>query len=218
MADLKWELWPVDDVRITGRFGQDYGGYLHRGLDLGCADVDNPPLIYAPADGKAVGFVNDGGFGVGVCLDHEDTPWYSLYAHMSESYVTIGQDVKAGTVIGKMGWTGKVDPPNKWGTHLHWQVCKSASFPTDISLSADPLSFPFTITTPEAPAAPAVDEATIRRIVEEVLNSRKMSPAFAEAVTWRIDQIHKATKSGAEWEQLRAINWATDLRNTGYQS
>ncbi len=191
---LYWKMYPVDNVIINGTFGQDYGGYKHRGLDLGCLNVDDPPFIYAPADGTVVDFSNDGSFGIGVCLDHEGTEWYSLFAHLGVSYVSIGQKVKAGTLIGKMGWTGTVEPKSKWGTHLHWQVCKTTTFPRDISQSADPLSFPFeTNVTPEIPAAQSgFSEATIRGWIREEI-AKVIEPNFVAAVTARLDAISKAT-------------------------
>lgn len=216
--DLKWAMWPVDDVNITGRFGQDYDGTPHRGLDLGPVPWGTQPIIYAPADGTVVEPLNNGGFGVAVCLDHLDTPYYSLYAHMEVSYVKTGDKVKAGTAIGKMGWTGKVDPPGKDGTHLHWQVCLSKDFPTDITKSRDPLSFPFEITTAPPPAGASLDEAAIKKLIEEVLDERKMEFNFAEAVTGRLFAIYEATKTGPEWEQLRRINWATDPRNPQFNA
>ena len=219
--DLVWAMWPVDDVNITGRFGQDYGGYLHRGLDLGPVPWGStlPIFIYAPADGTVVEPLNNGSFGVAVCLDHIGTLYYSIFAHMEEKYVNVGDTVRAGQAIGKMGWTGQVDPPGRDGMHLHWQVCLTKDFPTDISQSRDPLSFPFAITTSEpAPetAEPGLDEAAVIALVKQVLAEYKLSPNFTSAMTWRINQLHEATESGAEWEQLQAIHWATDLNNYGF--
>lgn len=111
-------------------------------MDIACPE--GTP-IYAPAGGRVVDFVNSWtwfngqqvrSFGNAVCLDHEHTPWYSLYGHMTETRVSVGDVVDAGDLIGISGATGVA-----YGAHLHWQVCRSAAFPVDITLSADPASF-----------------------------------------------------------------------------
>lgn len=133
MAELRFARLPVDGP-MTGGFGAPYGGYLHRGVDYG---VPEGTPVYAPADGIVVSYFNpSGSFGTAVCLNHVGTPWYSLYAHLSSKVVNVGQMVKAGDLLGYSGNTGVSSGP-----HLHWQVCLSSNFPTDISQSADPLSF-----------------------------------------------------------------------------
>ncbi len=95
--------------------GSDYS-YFHSGLDFGvCSDV-KPFDIYAPAPGVVVftgplvvrgnATVVDHGWGV-----------YTGYWHQEEIYVSVGQQVSAGQLIGKIGQTGRVTGP-----HLHWEV------------------------------------------------------------------------------------------------
>lgn len=135
MADLVFTRIPVPEgTSISGAFGQTEGfPHPHRGVDYEC-----PPgtRIVAPAGGNVVSFFNDGSFGIGVCLDHVDTPFFSLYAHLSEARVLPGDTVEAGDLLGLSGATGFVTGP-----HLHWQVCRSSNFPADINQSANPLSF-----------------------------------------------------------------------------
>lgn len=206
--ELKWQLWPVEEVNITGRFGDDYGGYKHRGLDLGPwpLPAGAPHIIYAPADGTMVEFLNswnaeynDRSFGIGVCLDHLGTEYFSLFAHLNKAYVNMGDKVLAGQAIGEMGWTGVVVPKGPGGKHLHWQVCKSKDFPIDISQSADPLSFAFAYNTPDAPVpAPTsgLTEAQVRAIVSKILDERGLEANFASAVSRRLALMSEATNLG----------------------
>jgi hypothetical protein len=139
MAELVFERHPVDcgESCISGRFGEIYridgrAPYPHRGVDYNVR-VGTP--VFAPAAGVVVPFNNDGSFGIAVCIDHPGTPWYSLYAHLSSKQVGVGDQVRTGQLLGYSGNTGFVTGP-----HLHWQVCRSALFPPDISQSTDPLA------------------------------------------------------------------------------
>lgn len=139
MSELRFYRHPVDaPLQITGGFGDWYylktQPYRHRGVDYG---KPRSSAVYAPAPGTTVKAYSDGSFGTNVCIDHHTKPWrYSLYAHLEESYVGIGERVETGQLIGRIGRTGFVT-----GYHLHWQVSKLSSFPVAFSESADPLQF-----------------------------------------------------------------------------
>lgn len=110
--------WRIHPVKKTKKH--------HNGTDIG-GRGKGPWYVEAFADGKvlkaqkstAVG----GGFGYYVVLLHKiDGVFYtSLYAHMVEGslQVKVGQNVTAGTVLGKMGTTGM-----STGVHLHWEIWK----------------------------------------------------------------------------------------------
>ena len=92
--------------RVHGRNGVD--------LDNSCGTP-----IYAAADGnvttaKPSGY--NGGFGKFVRIVHPNGT-ETLYAHMSQLSVTVGQYVTKGTQIGLMGTTGR-----STGCHLHYEV------------------------------------------------------------------------------------------------
>jgi murein DD-endopeptidase MepM/ murein hydrolase activator NlpD len=129
---------------LTGGFREDYGGYLHRGIDLGGVPVGTP--IRAPAGGTVTvhrpgdGWGN-GGFGVCVVLQHPGTPWWSIYAHMDSTERRNGEVVSEGEVIGAVGFTGNVVPAGPAGAHLHWQLSADPSFPIDFQFIANPLDF-----------------------------------------------------------------------------
>lgn len=143
---LRFERMPLDmpPAVMTGGYREDYGGYLHRGIDIGGAPVGTP--IFAPAAGIVTvhrpgdGW-GSGGFGICVILDHPGTPWWSIYGHMSETNRANGDRVAAGDQIGAVGFTGKVIPPGPAGAHLHWQLSAHAGFPPDFQYIANPLDF-----------------------------------------------------------------------------
>lgn len=82
------------------------------------ADFNSPTgtPIKAPNGGRVV-LAGDRYFtGNTVMIDHGLT-LFSLFAHLSEIDVKVGDTVAAGDVIGKVGATGRVTGP-----HLHWSV------------------------------------------------------------------------------------------------
>jgi len=110
-----------------------YGGVLpdsdivHTGMDI-ADDIGTPVL--AAAAGKVVwsgyGLFSgvrspDDPYGLAVAIRHgfgfQDQRMYTIYAHMHEVDVAVGQWVEAGTPLGKVGNTG-----NTTGPHLHFEV------------------------------------------------------------------------------------------------
>ncbi|MEO8541288.1 MAG: M23 family metallopeptidase [bacterium] len=143
---LAFSRFPLDlpPAIITGGYRQDYGGYLHRGIDLGGVAVGTP--ILAPAPGILTVHIpgdgwGDGSFGICVVIDHPGTPWWTIYAHMSTTSRSTGESVVDGDVIGEVGFTGRVDPPGPAGAHTHWQLSSHSGFPQGFEYIANPLDF-----------------------------------------------------------------------------
>jgi murein DD-endopeptidase MepM/ murein hydrolase activator NlpD len=90
--------------------------YFHSGLDYGVCSPDHPFDIYAAAPGTVVFAGPLTVRGNATFIDHG---WgvYTAYFHQEEIYVSVGQQVKEGQLIGKIGATGRVTGP-----HLHWEV------------------------------------------------------------------------------------------------
>jgi murein DD-endopeptidase MepM/ murein hydrolase activator NlpD len=110
---------PVKTAEFTSSFGVrndpfGRGAAMHAGIDL--AGPHGTP-IYATADGTVVdaGF-NSGGYGNLVKLDH-GRGIETRYGHLSLIGVRVGDRVKRGQLIGRMGSTGR-----STGSHLHYEV------------------------------------------------------------------------------------------------
>lgn len=102
-------VWPT-----AGGVSQHFAWY-HPGVDI---PNKSAPGIAAADDGKviAAGWPDGSGYGNRVALDHGNG-YQTLYAHLSNVYVTIGQVVSRGQTIGQMGSTGR-----STGIHLHFEI------------------------------------------------------------------------------------------------
>lgn len=103
---------------ISSRFGKrvdPFTGKIKRHLGL---DFSNRPFtpIIAPADGVVVNTYVNGSFGEFLVIDHG----YNIvtrYGHLAKYEVQVGQKVKRGDLIARMGNTGRSTAP-----HLHYEV------------------------------------------------------------------------------------------------
>ena len=92
-----------------------YNGF-HSGVDFGICSEAKPYDIYAPAPGVVVFSEKLFVRGNATIIDHGEGI-YSGFWHQEESYVSVGDMVTAGQLIGKIGGTGRVTGP-----HLHWEL------------------------------------------------------------------------------------------------
>ena len=105
-------IWPTWG-KLTSKFGERRWGYNHKGLDI--ANSTGVP-INATASGVVIFADYHGGYGKKVMIYH-GFDYTTVYAHLSEIHVNVGDEVKQGDAIGLMGNTG-----NSTGPHLHYEV------------------------------------------------------------------------------------------------
>jgi murein DD-endopeptidase MepM/ murein hydrolase activator NlpD len=103
---------------ISARFGESgrrWDGGRHQGVDF---RVPLGTPIAAIQHGVVTFAGWHGSYGKKIVIRHVDGVT-SLYAHLTSTSVRVGQNVKAGQVIGRSGRTG-----NATGPHLHLEVHK----------------------------------------------------------------------------------------------
>lgn len=109
---------PLPGAAVTSCYGwrqlAGRSGAMHRGTDL--AKPTGSPIHAAHAGVVRSSGWRFGGYGISVVIDHGNGV-YTHYAHMSRSLVSVGERVKAGQTIGRVGATGDVTGP-----HLHFEV------------------------------------------------------------------------------------------------
>lgn len=122
IKENKWVL-PLASYSLTATFGQ-YGLWAsyHTGLDF---NGDSGDPIMAVANGTVTFAGYDGSYGnkTVVTLDDGTEIWF---AHQTSIYVSVGEQVRGGEVIGTVGSTG-----NSTGSHLHVEVRPGGGGPVD---------------------------------------------------------------------------------------
>jgi murein DD-endopeptidase MepM/ murein hydrolase activator NlpD len=104
--------WPAAGT-VTSRFGRRWGR-IHKGIDI-AGPIGTP--INAAADGivTAAGW-QSGGYGNLVEIRHSDGTT-TRYGHNSQLSVAVGQTVRQGQLVARMGSTGR-----STGSHLHFEI------------------------------------------------------------------------------------------------
>ncbi|RHW36131.1 M23 family peptidase [Lysinibacillus yapensis] len=115
--------WPTVGGYISSQMGERWGSY-HRGIDI--ARPSNYNIL--AADNGVVTFAGwDGTYGQKITVNHNNG-YQTVYGHLSEIKVNVGQVVPQGSVMGIMGSTGR-----STGTHLHFEILKNGSLVNPLS-------------------------------------------------------------------------------------
>jgi murein DD-endopeptidase MepM/ murein hydrolase activator NlpD len=92
---------------VTGRYG------VHQGVDL--AAPEGSP-VYAAREGTVQDLGEDPIYGKYIIIGHGDS-WMSLYGHLSKIETALREEVRSGTLIGRVGSSGQ-----STGPHLHFEL------------------------------------------------------------------------------------------------
>jgi murein DD-endopeptidase MepM/ murein hydrolase activator NlpD len=109
---------PASQMLMSSGFGYRHdpftgAGAMHSGLDFK-GPIGTP--ILAAADGEITFAGRQSGYGNCVEITHANG-LVTRYAHLSDFTVSLGQQVKRGVMVAKMGSTGR-----STGSHLHFEV------------------------------------------------------------------------------------------------
>lgn len=155
-------------VIYTGDSSTDCDPYCydgHSGVDYGMVVGTK---LFAAADGVIVKTEQrTTSYGVHVVINHQNG-YHTLYAHMSEIAVKVGQAVKMGDYIGLSGNTG-----NSTGPHLHFGVYRTANsviVPNEI-FAADPFGWRDTINKDPMLNYPTTDKGVLSSCVWRSLDT-----------------------------------------------
>jgi murein DD-endopeptidase MepM/ murein hydrolase activator NlpD len=121
--------WPVSGP-ITSPFGWRmhpvyHHMILHRGIDIG---VPTGTPVLAAGGGTIILASYQGDCGNMIAIDHHGG-LSTIYCHLSQIFVSVGQEIQRGQAIGAAGATGDATGP-----HVHFQVMRNGN-------PVDPMSY-----------------------------------------------------------------------------
>ncbi len=112
-------IWPLEAFRISSQWGAQRvlngtPARPHYGVDLA---APAGTVIRAPADGRVIFVRPDMHFEGGLTLIDHGQGLISAYLHQSQQGVALGQTVRRGDPLGRVGMTGRATGP-----HLCWRL------------------------------------------------------------------------------------------------
>jgi murein DD-endopeptidase MepM/ murein hydrolase activator NlpD len=109
-------MWPVKG-KVILTFGQTSHNMINKGINI---QADSGSAVVAARSGKVVFYSPDfTGFGETIIIDHGDG-FSTVYARNSQVFVKVGNEVKKGALIAKLGSSGKRDK----NICLHFEIRK----------------------------------------------------------------------------------------------
>lgn len=110
--DVAFLRMPTRGGYVTSNFGPRWGS-THSGMDI-AGEIGDP--VCSAFDGKVKECRYDGSYGNKILIQHEDGI-ETIYGHLSKFEVKVGDEIKKGQLIGRVGSTGR-----STGPHLHFEV------------------------------------------------------------------------------------------------
>ncbi|KLO24512.1 MULTISPECIES: M23 family metallopeptidase [unclassified Marinitoga] len=112
-VDVSWPVWGEITSLYGWRIHPIYNEKrFHSGIDIALSE--SAPILSA-VSGKVVEVKKDNGYGIYVKI--KAGKHYYIFAHMSKALATVGEIVKKGELIGRVGSTGI-----STGPHVHFEV------------------------------------------------------------------------------------------------
>ncbi|MHA7129791.1 M23 family metallopeptidase [Algoriphagus namhaensis] len=120
--ELKLASLPLDDFSLTSGFGyrsDPFSGKtkFHRGIDL----KTKRSKVLSMLHGTVMSVGNDPILGIFIKVQHGN--YESIYGHLSQPFVTKGERVLPGSILGISGSTGRAT-----GDHLHLSIKKGKEY------------------------------------------------------------------------------------------
>lgn len=115
---------PIAGVNVLRFVTSPFGGRTdpftgkskgHGGMDISYGKIFGTPVV-SVADGTVTSVSVDSSYGIHAMIKH-NAKYTTLYGHLNSRNVNVGDTVKAGQEIGKVGSTGR-----STGAHLHFEV------------------------------------------------------------------------------------------------
>ena len=140
--------WPIHGYssasiaysKITSSYGFRGGDYqrYHKGVDIG--EIKGTS-VYAVRSGTVFEVNNSttGSAGRYIIINHNDG-YYSIYMHLSQIDVSIGQNVSSNTRIGAVGGSG-YGSESYYGYHLHLGIHYGSSFDWECNVNPCPSGY-----------------------------------------------------------------------------
>ncbi len=177
MSEFRFLFWPTEYRKITQHFGANPQNYAqfglpgHEGIDIR-APTGSKVFCVAPGEVYQVFTTPTGhNYGIHVRVNHQDG-YQTVYAHMQKAFVTKGERVDAGTVLGLADDTG-----NSFGSHLHLTLKKEGARQGDWPRNIiDPTPFILPLLGWNEPAGPYIPGEVLTSGITQIGNLAQANP------------------------------------------